>query len=81
MTDQGIEHVEKCIGELEKITVVSRKYAPLSLSTKHRGAYTQDVTISLAITSSLPGMRSEEAGHFREVAGVSIVDAGSPCSL
>ena len=25
--------------------------------------------------------RSEEAGRFREVAGVSIVDAGGPCSL
>ena len=43
------------------ITVVSRKYAPsfatLALSTKRGGgggAYTRDVTISLAITSSLP---------------------------
>ena len=39
-------------------TVVSRKYAPpfrnLSLSTKCRGAYTRDATISLAITPSLP---------------------------
>ena len=26
-------------------------------------------------------MRGKEAGHFREVAGVSIVAAGSPCSV
>ena len=25
-------------------------------------------------------LRGKEAGHFHEVAGVSIVDAGSPCS-
>ena len=101
-------------------TIVSHKYAPpfaiLALVQNVGGAYTRDAIISLAITPSLPGMkslsvggwgpsverrraqngemlktlavgwralelRSEEAGHFREVAGVSIVDADGPCSL
>ena len=83
-------------------TVVSRKYAPppfatlASVQNAGGGAYTQDATISLVITPSLPIMKSlsvwgvgqargvterEEAGCFHEVAGMSIVDAGGPCSL
>ena len=47
-------------------TLVSRKYAPpfatLALVQNVGGAYTRDATISLAITSSLPGMKSLSVG-------------------
>ena len=35
---------------------------------------------TLAAAGRASALRSEEAGRFREVAGVSIVDAGDPCS-
>jgi len=62
-------------------TVVSRKYAPpfatLALvQNAGGGAYTRDATISLAITPSLPGMKSlsvwgggTSAGRRRERGG------------
>ena len=93
---------------------MSRKYPPplqsYSLSINVEGAYTQDATIPLAITPSLPvkddlivgggwgpsarwrdapdtservtsfSVEGEGGGHFRKVAGMSIVDAGGPCS-
>ena len=44
-----------------------------------------DVKISFAITPSLPVkhdliLGGKKAGRFHEVAGVSTVDAGGPCS-
>ena len=52
-------------------TVVSRKYAPppppfatLALVQNAEGAYTWDVTISLAITPSLLGMKSLPVGGW-----------------
>jgi len=35
---------------------------------------------TLAVGWRASALRGEEAGHFREVAGMSIVDAGGPCS-
>ena len=59
-------------------TVMSRKNAPafcnLSLSTKCRawggGAYTWNVTISLTIMPSLPGMKSLSVGGGDQVQGI-----------
>ena len=61
-------------------TVVSHKYAPafcnLSLSTKFRGGdYTWDATISLAITPSLPGMKSLSVGGGDQVRGIAECEA------
>ena len=54
-------------------TIVSRKYAPpfatLALVQKAGGAYTRDTTISLAITPSLPGMKSLSGGGWRPSVG------------
>ena len=36
--------------------------------------------LTLAVDRRASGLRGEEAGRFHEVAGVSIVDAGGPCS-
>ena len=64
-------------------TVVSRKYAPsfatLTLVQNVGGAYTRDTTISLAITPSLPGMKSLPVGGGDQVWGVAEREAES-CS-
>ena len=39
------------------------------------------MTKTLAVALRALALRSEEAGRFREVAGVSIVNAGGPYSL
>ena len=36
--------------------------------------------LTLQVGSKALMLRGEEAGHFREVAGMSIVDAGGSCS-
>ena len=50
---------------------------PFYLSTKCRGGLYAGCNIFSRDYALLKG---EEAGRFREVAGVSIVDAGGPCS-
>ena len=56
-------------------TVVSRKYAPppfatLGLVQNTRGAYMRDATISLVITSSLPGMKLLSVGGGGQARGI-----------
>ena len=50
-------------------------------STGRRRAQGREMLTTLAVGLRALALRSEEAGRFREVAGVSIVDVGSPCSL
>ena len=51
-------------------------FCNLSLSTKRRGgAYTRDATISLAITPSLPDMKSLSVGGGSQVQGVAKLEA------
>ena len=50
-------------------------------SAGRRRAQGREMLTMLAVGWRTSALKSEEAGRFREVAGVSIVDAGSPCSL
>ena len=50
-------------------------------SAGRRWARGREMLTTLAVGWRALALRSEEAGHFHEVAGVSIVDAGSPHSL
>ena len=71
-------HVFVCMCPAWRVvcTVMSHKNTPafcnLSLSTKRRGgaAYTWNVTISLAIMPSLPGMKSLSVGGGDQVQGI-----------
>ena len=40
----------------------------------------EEILPTLAVGWQASALRGEEAGRFREVAGVSIIDVGSPCS-
>ena len=58
--------------------IVGVRWGP---STGRRRAWGGEMTKTLVVAWRALALRSEEAGHFHEVAGVAIVDAGSPYSL
>ena len=57
-------------GWYRSVPQIRPPFCSLSLSTKCRGAYTQDVTISLTITPSLPGMKLLSVGGGDQARGI-----------